>query len=103
MEIYKIKSSPESIRYGLMARDVEGYCYVYSANTSLWHRSKDRELDLVFTREAVYEPISSEAARELLPGVRPAGPGIMEGYVSQLEAQEDRWTRSSIEVLSLGL
>jgi len=26
MQLYKIKASPESTGYGLMARDAEGYC-----------------------------------------------------------------------------
>ena len=54
LKLYKMKSHPESNGYGLMARDADGFCFVYSANTGFWHRNKARELDLVPGTEAVY-------------------------------------------------
>lgn len=98
MKLYKIKSSPESTGYGLMARDDEGYCYVYSANTGLWHRSKARELDLAFEQKAVYEPVDSEEAAKLIGEVKPADRRSMGRYVDSLEAQPTQWKKTSAEV-----
>lgn len=101
MKLYKIKSSPESTGYGLMARDDEGYCYVYSANTGLWHRNKARELDLAFEQKAVYEPIDSEEASKLIGGVKPADRRSMGRYVDSLEAQPTQWKKTTAEVGAL--
>lgn len=101
MKLYKIKSSPESSGYGLMARDDEGYCYVYSANTGLWHRNKAREVDLEFEQKAVYEPIDGADAAKLLSGVKPADRRSMGRYVDSLEAQPTQWKKTSAEVGSL--
>ncbi|MEW1987632.1 hypothetical protein AB0365_01010 [Brevibacterium casei] len=98
MQLYKIKASPESTGYGLMARDAEGYCYVYSANTGLWHRNGGREIDFDFDHEAVYQPVTGTEAAELLSGVRPADPQSMGWYVTELEEQAAQWKKTSAEV-----
>lgn len=98
MKLYKIKSHPESDGYGLMACDAEGYCYVYSANTGLWHRNKARELDMAFGSEAIYESISGAVAAELITGVKPADPLPMSRYIEELEQQPAQWTKSSEDV-----
>lgn len=98
MDLYKIMVSPESTGYGLMARDPEGYCFVYSANTELWHRSGEQEVDFEFDREAVYEPIDAATAEALRPGVRPVDRRSMGAYVRDLEALPPKWTKTSAEV-----
>lgn len=98
MKLYKVKASSENVGYGLMARDDEGYCYVYSANTGLWHRDGATEIDFEFDHEAVYEPITGIEAADLLPGVKPADRRSMGRYVAQLEEQAPRWKKTSAEV-----
>lgn len=98
MDLYRIKSSLESLRYGLLAIDNEGYCYVYSANTGGWHRSHAREFDLAFKREAVYERIDTGSAERLIGGVKPADPLIMGRYIKELEQQPAAWKKSSADV-----
>lgn len=98
MKLYKIKQSPESAVYGLMAVDTEGYCYVYSANTELWHRSGEQEVDYEFDRESIYEPIAKDKAEALRSGVRPADRRRMGDYVRELEEQPAKWVRTSAEV-----
>lgn len=97
MILYKIKAEPQSSGYGLMARDSEGYCFVYSANTGIWHRSGSREIDFDFDHEAVYEPITAQEAATLISGVKPAD-SSMDFYVAKLRAQEAQWTRTSDEL-----
>ncbi|MGO1264932.1 MAG: hypothetical protein ACTMIV_17490 [Brevibacterium aurantiacum] len=98
LKLYKMKSHPESNGYGLMARDADGFCFVYSANTGFWHRNKARELDLVFGPEAVYEHINGAVAGELIAGVPPADPLAMDRYIEELEQQPARWIQSSEDV-----
>lgn len=98
MKLFKMRSGPESTGYGLMALDTDGFCFVYSANTGFWHRSKARELDLIFGTEAVYEQIDGALAGELLAGVKPADPLAMGRYVEELEQQSARWIKSSEDV-----
>lgn len=98
MELYRIRSSPDSLGYGLMALDAEGYCYVYSANTCLWHRSKARELDLTFERKAAYARIDAASAAQLIGGVKPADEQTMGRYIEGLEQQPAVWKKSSAEV-----
>ncbi|SMY01270.1 hypothetical protein [Brevibacterium aurantiacum] len=95
LTLYKMKSRPESDGYGLMARDADGFCFVYSANTGFWHRNKARELDLAFGPEAVYEHIDGAVAGELIAGVKPADPLAMDRYIEELEQQPARWIKSS--------
>jgi hypothetical protein len=98
MQLYQIKATPESAGYGLMARDDEGYCYVYSANTGLWHRNGAREIDFEFDHTATYEPITGDDAAELVQGVKAADRRSMGRYVTQLKDQAPRWKKTSAEV-----
>lgn len=98
MKLYKIKSHPESDGYGLMACDVKGFCFVFSANTGSWHRNKTRELDLAFGPEAVYEHIDGAVAGELIAGIKPADPQSMGRYIEELEQQPAQWIKSSEDV-----
>lgn len=98
MQLYMIKASSESTGHGLMARDAEGYCYVYSANTGLWHRNGGREIDFDFDHEAVYQPVTGSQAAELLSGVKPADRRSMDWYVTELEEQSAQWKKTSGEV-----
>lgn len=100
MEIYQVKSSVESTKYGLMARDAEGYCYVYSANTGLWQRDGECEIDFEFVREASYELVAVETAKRMLSEVTPVDRRVMERYVRRLEQQSAEWTLTSSEVFS---
>lgn len=98
MKLYKMKSSPESKGYGLMARDDEGYCFVYSASTGVWHRNKSRELDLEFGTEAIYSQIDSAEAAQLIPDVKAANSVTMSRYIEELNQQPALWKRTSADV-----
>lgn len=98
MKFYKIKSSADSDRFGLMAKDEEDYCYVYSANTSMWHRSKSRELDMAFEQEAFYELVDKEQAVSLLLDLSPTSHPDALRYVQRLDDQRGTWKRTSEQV-----
>lgn len=98
MKIYTIKAEPTSPEYGLMAQDEDGYCYLYLANTGLWHRDGDLELDFEYDHESVYEQINAQEAAQLITGVRAIDRRSLGDFVQELENQAPRWKKTSAEV-----
>nr|BFF05096.1 hypothetical protein GCM10023233_00650 [Brevibacterium otitidis]BFF08629.1 hypothetical protein GCM10023233_35980 [Brevibacterium otitidis] len=97
MELYVIRSTAGASSYGLMATDGE-YCFVYSPNTGLWHRSHECEMDFVFDRESVYEEVDAVTAERLRQKIQPLDRRTMRWYLNRLEKQAPEWKRTSAEV-----
>ena len=99
MKFYTIKAEPTSPEYGLMAQDEDGYCYLYLANTGLWHRDGDLELDFEYDHESVYEQINAREAAQLITGVRAIRPTKPRRFRARAgETKLPRWKKTSAEV-----